>query len=170
MYHRCIINVQFCIVLDSTKTIRFKPRQVILPLTVVPNHPVCPTIKPWNTCFHWVIQSRGQNHCSSLWHFREIDPCHIVLLTHVGIVGGIFSGHSFRRWGASFMLQMGLPGELIKIMADWRSDTYQRYLYTTIQTRVRLVQTVVKHLAKGFKYSSFCMPNNTNSNYLLLTY
>jgi hypothetical protein len=46
------------------------------------------------------------------------------------------------------MLQVGIPGELIKIMGDWRSDTYQRYVDTTIQTRVSLVQKVAKHLPK----------------------
>jgi len=60
-----------------------------------------------------------------------------------GHSGGGFSGHSFRRGGASFMLRVGIPGELIKIMGDWRSDTYPWYIDTTIQTRVNLVQKVI---------------------------
>ena len=44
------------------------------------------------------------------------------------------------------MLQVGVPGEMIKVMGDWRSDAYQRYLYMSVQTRTSLVHTVVNNL------------------------
>jgi len=43
------------------------------------------------------------------------------LLKQLGLCTG-YSSHSFRRGGASFMLQVGIPGEMIKLMGDWRSD------------------------------------------------
>ena len=44
------------------------------------------------------------------------------------------------------MLQVGVPGEMIKVMGDWRSDAYQRYLDMSVQTRTSLVHTVVNNL------------------------
>ena len=40
-----------------------------------------------------------------------------------------FSSHSFRRGGATFAYQAGVPGQLIKLTGDWRSSTYERYLH-----------------------------------------
>ena len=44
------------------------------------------------------------------------------------------------------MLQVGVPGEMIKVMGDWRSDAYQSYLDMSVQTRASLVHTVVSNL------------------------
>ena len=33
-------------------------------------------------------------------------------------------GHSFRRGGATFVLEAKVPSELIKAEGDWRSDCY----------------------------------------------
>ena len=34
------------------------------------------------------------------------------------------------------MLQVGVPGKMIKVMGDWRSDAYQRYLDMSVHTVV----------------------------------
>ncbi|KAK3746002.1 hypothetical protein QZH41_017314, partial [Actinostola sp. cb2023] len=36
-----------------------------------------------------------------------------------------FSGHSFRRGGATWAFQAGMPGELIQSFGDWSSDAYK---------------------------------------------
>ena len=36
-----------------------------------------------------------------------------------------FAGHSFRRGGASFALQAGLPTDVIMLFGDWHSDAYR---------------------------------------------
>ena len=38
-----------------------------------------------------------------------------------------YSGHSFRRGGATFAFNLGVNSELIQYMGDWASDAYQRY-------------------------------------------
>ena len=43
------------------------------------------------------------------------------LLKQVGL-GISYSSHSFRRGGAGFMFQISIPGEMMKLIGDWRSD------------------------------------------------
>lgn len=39
-----------------------------------------------------------------------------------------FSSHSFRRGSATWALQCGVPGEVVKLMGDWKSTVYLKYL------------------------------------------
>ena len=53
------------------------------------------------------------------------------LRTHLAWLGfdpKLFAGHSFRRGGASFAYQSGVPTRLIKALGDWCSDTILIYL------------------------------------------
>ncbi|XP_070173454.1 inositol 1,4,5-trisphosphate-gated calcium channel ITPR3-like [Littorina saxatilis] len=38
------------------------------------------------------------------------------------VAGGNFSSHSFRRGGAAWALSCGVPGEIVKVMGDWKSN------------------------------------------------
>jgi len=38
------------------------------------------------------------------------------------------SCHSFRRGGATWALSSGVPGEVIKVMGDWKSSAYLAYI------------------------------------------
>ena len=42
--------------------------------------------------------------------------------------GGNVSSHSFRRGGAVWLLSCKVPGEVIKVMGDWKSKAYLAYL------------------------------------------
>ena len=57
------------------------------------------------------------------------------LLKRVGVDPVGYSGHSFRRGGASCAFQAGVPGELVQLHGDWRSDAYLRYLTVTQRMR-----------------------------------
>lgn len=39
-----------------------------------------------------------------------------------------YATHSFRRGGASYMFSIGMSLETIRMMGDWRSNCYQRYI------------------------------------------
>ena len=41
---------------------------------------------------------------------------------------GSVSSHSFRRGGATWALSCGVPGEIVKMMGDWKSGCYLMYL------------------------------------------
>ena len=46
-----------------------------------------------------------------------------------------FSSHSFCRGGCSFAFLSGVPLELIKLMGNWKSDCYLRYLEFPLEAR-----------------------------------
>ena len=47
----------------------------------------------------------------------------------------LFSGHSFRRAGASYSFACGVDPFWIKSQGDWSSNAYERYLYVPIDLR-----------------------------------
>ena len=47
---------------------------------------------------------------------------------------GCYTGHSFRRGGATYAFRSGVPGELIQVMGDWKSDAYKRYFDFSFDT------------------------------------
>ncbi len=49
-------------------------------------------------------------------------------LVEAGIDPHTYSSHSFRRGGATWALQCGIPGEIVQQMGNWRSDCYKIYL------------------------------------------
>lgn len=57
-----------------------------------------------------------------------------------------YTGHSFRRGGASWAFQSGIPGELIQIIGDWASDAYKRYFEFTMDNKINLAALLVKGL------------------------
>ena len=54
-------------------------------------------------------------------------------LTMKGYEPTLFSSHSVRRGGMQWTVQSGLPHHLIKLLADWKSAAYERYLDMTLQ-------------------------------------
>jgi len=71
------------------------------------------------------------------------------LLKQLGL-GRDYSSRSFRRDGVSFMLQIGIPSEMIKLMGDWRYDCYERYLDVSIPIRTQVMSTFVKNLPTSY--------------------
>ena len=51
-----------------------------------------------------------------------------LLLTKIGLKPDDWSGHSFRRGGASMLYRLGLDPITIQACGDWSSDTFLRYL------------------------------------------
>ena len=50
------------------------------------------------------------------------------LLKSLGVDSASYSTHSFRRGGACWALQCGVPGEIVQQLGDWKSDCYKQYL------------------------------------------
>ena len=69
-------------------------------------------------------------------------------LHRAGISPVNYSGHSFRRGGASFAFSCGIPSDLIKIQRDWSSDAYLRYLTSPLSSRQKLVLSMSQHIQK----------------------
>ncbi|KAI8492018.1 hypothetical protein Bbelb_303910 [Branchiostoma belcheri] len=58
------------------------------------------------------------------------------LLRQCGYPDSAYSGHSFRRGGATWASECGLPPELIKLQGDWKSSAYQRYTSVSLKGRL----------------------------------
>ena len=69
------------------------------------------------------------------------------VLIKIGITGK-YTGHSFRRGGATFALQSGVSGDFIKLLGDWHSDAYHLYLDLSLQRRVQALSQLVTCLPK----------------------
>lgn len=51
-----------------------------------------------------------------------------------------YAGHSFRRGGASFAYQSGVPLHSIKQLGDWQSESYSLYVFdndTTLHNHLK---------------------------------
>lgn len=68
-------------------------------------------------------------------------------LTTLGYEVSRYSGHSFRRGGASFALECGISSDFIQSQGDWKSDAYKLYIDPSIQYR----QDIVKVFASVLK-------------------
>jgi hypothetical protein len=56
-------------------------------------------------------------------------------LCKAGLDPALFSGHSFRRGGASYLYSIGGSTLMVQVMGDWRSQVFTRYLYLTMDDR-----------------------------------
>jgi hypothetical protein len=58
------------------------------------------------------------------WVTKQLRKC----LAKIGLEPSHYSGHSFRKGGASSLAERGVPDSIIKVMGRWKSVAYQRYI------------------------------------------
>ena len=142
-------RVNFCeegilITLLKTKTIQFGRRRLHIPLIKL-NSTLCPVRayaksisflnhRKYSPAFAFISQGRVE------WLTKKVF---INTFREVASAAGIpdvsfFTGHSFRRGGASWAFQAGVPGELIQICGDWASDAYKQYLEFSMSNKICL--------------------------------
>jgi hypothetical protein len=135
-----------------TKTIQFGKRRLHIPLIRATSH-LCP-VRAYEKAlehadggmagpaFVFVDKDRVRWLTTSIFvhTFREV-------LSYGGHEhASEFTGHSFRRGGATWAFQVGIPGELIQICGDWVSDAYKRYLEFNMNDKLNLAACLVRHL------------------------
>ena len=71
------------------------------------------------------------------------------LLSRAGQTPNLYSGHSFRRGGATFLHQVG--GKILQIQAagDWSSQCFTRYLYLSTDERLKAQHLVSAAVSAG---------------------
>lgn len=141
-----------------TKTIQFRQRVLSIPLPSLPSgHPLCPAA----ALVKYFSFTQGAEAHGPAFVIREggtflplTYPMFIKQLRHylsqLGLDSHQFAGHSFRRGGASWALHMGLPGDVIQILGDWRSDAYKQYLVVPLSSKV----SYIKHFSNGLPTKS----------------
>jgi len=139
-----ISDVGLVVLIKWSKTIQAGERHILVPVLEVPGSPLCPRAA-------FVALINGTPAHGNAPAFVYSSPQGLSTLTYSTFVSSLkhllnkagldckgYSGHSFRRGGASFAFQAGVPGELIQLHGDWRSDAYLRYLTVPMQHRLKV--------------------------------
>ena len=131
--------------LRRTKTIQFGQRTLRVPLPAIPGSVLCPVTAlsrlfsavpghPEDFAFSFPDTSgRLTNFTHKAFVGRFKDS-----LTRIGVNSAQYSGHSFRRGGATFAFQCGATPAQIKEQGDWKSSAYLLYLEFDDPARARV--------------------------------
>jgi hypothetical protein len=140
-----------------SKTIQFGERVLVTPLPRLPGHPLCP-VEAVVQAFALTKSAKPQGPAFMVpkgFSYTPFSPHAFVVklrahLDSLGLHPSHYSGHSFRRGSASWAIQNGLPGEIIKILGDWKSDAYLAYLtlnhVTKLNSMVQFSESLPAHL------------------------
>ena len=78
--------------------------------------------------------------------FATFSTCLKRLISTIGLDPAHYSPHSFRRGGATFAFQSGVPEHLMKLHGDWRSDAFRAYLALPLETRSQVADVMAAGL------------------------
>ena len=157
---RCILTrdrVNFCregllVTFLHTKTIQFGRRRLHIPLLALDSI-LCPV-----TAFEKFLAILPNHHYVPAFVFVEngeikwlTKSIFIRSFRNIATTSGIpdaslFTGHSFRRGGATWAFQAGVPGELIQICGDWASEAYKQYLEFSMSNKISLAALFCRKL------------------------
>lgn len=138
-----------------TKTLQFGDRTLDIPVSAIKDSVLCPVAALQRMTRHqdipasyplFAFQSNGR--CTFLTHETFVKFLH-KCLTSAGYDSKSYSGHSFRRGGASFAFSCGVPAHVIKTQGDWKSSAYTRYLSISMEQRLNLSSVLAIKL-KGY--------------------
>lgn len=137
-----------------SKTNQTGSRHLQLPLVAIPNSPSCPVLM-----FHRICTLVPACSAAPAFVLPSLDGSLSPITKSVFVrvfrrrlsLAGVFRahsfrGHSFRRGGANWAFQCGLPGELIQVFGDWSSEAYKSYLDFALPAKLRVAQVVSKAL------------------------
>ena len=67
-------------------------------------------------------------------------------LSLAGLQASNYSGHSFRRGGATYTFRCGAPIELISLQGDWSSDAVLLYIAQPLERRLSVAHLIAKNI------------------------
>ncbi len=138
-----------------SKTIQFRERCVSIPLPRLPGSPLCPVsailhafsftcaAPPYSQAFCWVHPQTVRFQAFTYPFFMSKLKG---VLGRIGVDSSSYGSHSFRRGGASFAFESGVPIELIKVMGDWKSDAVLLYLTVPLNLRIHATKMIAHNL------------------------
>ena len=135
-----------------SKTIQFKQKILRLPVLPADNKAICPVF--W---VHYMISKipvQGHQPAFSIPVGRQV-----MVLSYNQMIyrfrkwlkltnhdQELFSLHSLHKGGATFAFQADMEGEMIKLLGDWASDCYKRYIDISMEKRYDSMKTFVQAL------------------------
>lgn len=137
-----------------SKTIQFGERVHVIPIMATTDSKICPVrnyarmcklLKGSNSDPAFFVINKHRKIPITYQHWRTWLKR---TLAHTGRDHTKFASHSFRRGGASFAFQAGVPTELIKLMGDWRSDVFFEYLQIPMVKKAQAAQQFSAGISK----------------------
>ena len=68
------------------------------------------------------------------------------LLCKAGLDPASYSGHSFRRGGASFLYSVGGTTLMVQTLGDWSSQVFTRYLHLSLEDRLSAQELIARNI------------------------
>ena len=143
----CRSDVSFCeqgaiLSVCHTKTIQCRERVLRIPIPRINNSVLCPIAALQDLLDNTGTLPRD----APLFSFKVKDKlCYLsyasftkalkCVLQTCGFDSKFYSGHSFRRGGASLAFSCKVPPLLIKSQGDWKSEAYQAYIDIPLSTK-----------------------------------
>ena len=129
------------VLMNYSKTSQFGNKNVVIPLLKNPNSALDPVFHLKELFSRFPLASshpafsyieKGKIKCITYDSFtKELKR----LLNLAGLKADSFSGHSFRRGGATYLYRLGADPLLIQASGDWATDCYTRYVFLTLDQR-----------------------------------
>lgn len=141
---KCTVNVR------KTKTIQCGERVLKLPFCANAGQPLCPI-----TALFTLFTVSPNDPSSPLFSYKTVGgtwECWTQekfvkrlrdLLSLIGLDAASYSGHSFRRGGASLGFRLGLSICEIKQRGDWHSDAVEKYIVLNEEQELFVAKTLV---------------------------
>ena len=137
-----------------SKTIQFKQKILRLPVLPATNKAVCPVfwvhymvhkipVLPDQPALAIVSANKVQALSANqlIYRFRK-------WLILIGADPMQYSLHSLHRGGATFAYQADIEADMIKLLGDWASDAYKRYIDVSMDKQYDSMKTFVQALNK----------------------
>lgn len=144
-----------------SKTNQFGRRFHWIPLVEIPGSKMCPVAAvraalalypelPGDApMFLW--KAAGSAEAKPMTHSNFVKAFKLYV-KKAGLDWKSYSGHSFRRGGATFAFNLGVRPELIQYLGDWASEAYKRYQEMSPETRLELPQVMSEAIASDPLY------------------
>ena len=135
-----------------SKTIQHKQKILRLPVLPAKNKAICPVF--WMHFMVNAIPVKPEQPSLALKAGHNILALSANQLIHrlrkwlilIGMDPTIYSLHSLSRGGATFAYQSDIEAEMIKLMGNWASDAYKRYIDVSMDRRYESMKLFVEAL------------------------
>ena len=137
-----------------SKTIQNKERLQITPLVTIPDSPLCPLkayqnmiqLVPGHDSYPAFMLYDTRSKPRPITHNSFVKMLR-VLLAKTGHDPSRYTGHSFRRGGATWAIKSGVQDSQVKAHGDCKSDAYLRYIDQDISDKVAVAVKMTQKLS-----------------------
>ena len=75
-----------------------------------------------------------------------------LLIKKSGLDPALYSGHSFRRGGASYLYSIGGTTLMVQVLGEWSSQIYTRYLSLSLEDRLEAQELIASNINSSVGY------------------